>query len=166
MAGREEIRGRPSDSPHRFEGLSISPDITGTVPDLSEPKRTTLRPLGVLVVDDMAEIRTFLNTGLRNSGFAVWLASGGRAGVASYLKYRAVIDILLFDVRMPEWDGPYTLAAIRALGSEVPCCFMSGDTGRYTETHLIGLGAVSVFLKPFRLGEVTTQLRRLTHAVG
>jgi CheY-like chemotaxis protein len=120
------------------------------------------RPRGVLVVDDAEIIRSLLDAGLQASGFSVWLASAGRAGVDSYRKNRHAIDVILLDVRMPGWDGPETLAAIRVLDREVPCCFMSGDMGLYTEDHLIGLGAAGVFQKPFRLSELISHLRRLT----
>jgi CheY-like chemotaxis protein len=119
------------------------------------------RPWGVLVIDDNEAVRAVLDLGLRASGFAVWLMPGGRAGVAAYLKHRLAIDVVLLDVRMPDWDGPATLAAIRALDPDVPCCFMSGDTGHHTAEDLLDLGAVAVFRKPFRLGELIAQLRRL-----
>jgi two-component system, OmpR family, response regulator len=125
------------------------------------PRGSQRRPRGILVVDDTEGIRALLDVGLQAAGFAVWLASGGRAGVAAYLKYGLDIDALLLDVRMPGWDGPKTLAAIRALNSDVPCFFMSGDLGLYSEAHLLDLGAAAVFQKPFRLGELTAHLRRL-----
>lgn len=59
------------------------------------------------------------------------------------------------------WDGPATLATTRNLAPHVPCCFMSGDTGRYTEAELLGLGAAAVLPKPFQLGELIAQLGRL-----
>jgi CheY-like chemotaxis protein len=115
----------------------------------------------VLVVDDSDAVRSVLDTGLRASGFAVWAAAGGREGVSLYLTHRHSIDVILLDVRMPGWDGPGTLAAIRALDSAVPCCFMSGDTGIYTEEDLLALGAVTVFRKPFRLSELVEHLQKI-----
>jgi hypothetical protein len=54
------------------------------------------------------------------------------------------------------------LAALRKLNPNLPCGFMSGDTGGYTEESLRGLGAAVVFQKPFRLSELVGQLRLLT----
>ena len=138
------------------------PTITEAVVTPGAVSGSPHRPSGILVVDDTEIIRDLLDVGLQASEFDVWLASGGRAGLVAYLKNRLEIDVLLLDVRMPGWDGPETLAAIRAHDAAVPCCFMSGDMGLYTEEHLLGLGAAAVFLKPFRLGELTAQLRRLT----
>jgi CheY-like chemotaxis protein len=167
MAARAGAPGDAADQP--VCSRSCTEEVTSTAErNAIEPNRglhsssaASARPWGVLVVDDNEAVRATLEIGLRASGFAVWLTPGGRAGVAAYLKHRPAIDVVLLDVRMPDWDGPETLAAIRALDPGVPCCFMSGDTGCYTAEDLLGLGAVAVFQKPFGLGELITQLRRL-----
>jgi DNA-binding response OmpR family regulator len=122
------------------------------------------RPRGVLVIDDDAGIRAFLRDGLRAAGFAVWPAADGREGVAVYRNHSSAIDLVLLDVRMPGWDGPETLTEIRALAPDLPCCFMSGDIGKYTEEELLGRGAVALFRKPFHYRELVVQLRQLTAA--
>jgi len=127
-----------------------------------EGSRGSSRPFrqrGLLVIDDNEAVRAFLGAGLGASGFTVWLAAGGHEGVATYQEHASAIDLLLLDVRMPGWDGPLT--TIHSLAPHVPCCFMSGDTGRYTEAELLGLGAVAVLPKPFQLGELIAQLGRL-----
>ncbi len=123
------------------------------------------RPRGVLVIDDNEDVRVFLGKGLRASGFAVWLAADGHEGVAVYQEHASVIDLLLLDILMPGWSGPETLTAIRAFAPDLRCCFMSGDTGHYTEEELLGLGAVAVLRKPFPLGELIKQLRRLAKPI-
>lgn len=125
------------------------------------PNGPVFRPRGVLVIDDTEVVRSVLEIALGASGFAVWLASNGREGVVLYLAHRTAIDVVLLDVCMPGWDGPATLAAIRALDPDVACCFMSADTGEYTEAQLLGLGAAALIQKPFRLGELLGQLARL-----
>jgi DNA-binding response OmpR family regulator len=130
------------------------------------PAGAALRPRGVLVIDDTEAVRSVLDIGLGAFGFAVWLASSGREGVALYLAHRTAIDVVLLDVRMPGWDGPATLAALRALDPDVRCCFMSGDMGPYTSEHLLGLGAMTLFQKPFRLGELIGRLAEFAAPIG
>jgi two-component system, OmpR family, response regulator len=154
-----EVAGRPV-PPCRGDPMAQPAEAIGEEPQVSH---LPTRPRGVLVVDDDASIRAVLGVGLGAAGFAVWLADCGREGVALYLAHRTAIDVVLLDVRMPGWDGPATLGALRALDPDVPCCFMSGDTGHYSEECLIGLGAADVFQKPFRLPELTDCLRRLTN---
>lgn len=120
-----------------------------------------MRPRGILVVDDNADIRAVLRAGLGHAGFAVWLAGDGREAVEVYRAHRPSVDLVLLDVRMPGWDGPDTLAALRESDPDVRICFMTGDAGRYTETDLLGLGALAVFRKPFRLGELADRLDQL-----
>jgi CheY-like chemotaxis protein len=105
-----------------------------------------------------------LGAGLWHHGFAVWLAADGREAVETYRSYCPFIDVALVDVLMPGLDGPGTLAALREVSPEVRCCFMTGDPGGYTEQDLLGLGALAVIRKPFRLGEVAERLAELTAA--
>lgn len=117
---------------------------------------------GVLVVDDDEPIRALLSIALGAAGFAVWLAADDPEGAAVYRAHAPSIDLLLLDVLMPGWDGPQTLAVIRAAAPHVPCCFMSGGTGEYTERDLLALGAAAVFRKPFRFGGLIPRVRALT----
>jgi CheY-like chemotaxis protein len=138
------------------DGIAEGPQVSGL----------SSRPRGVLVIDDAEAVRSVLGAALEGAGFAVWLASSGREGAALYLAHRPAIDAVLLDVRMPVGDGPATLAAIRTLDPEVTCCFMTADTGQYTEEQLLDLGAAALVQKPFRLGELLVRLARLAAPIG
>lgn len=99
---------------------------------------------------------------MRAQGFAVWLAADALTAVELYRGHHDAIDVVLLDVRMPNRDGPETLAALRELDPYVRFCFMSGDMGKYTEENLLDLGAVAVFQKPLRLSELARQLMEIT----
>lgn len=120
------------------------------------------RPLGILIVDDWEPLRRIVGIWLQRSGFEVWAASDGREAVALYREHRPAIDVVLLDVLMPDRDGPETLAGLRELDARVRCCFMSGDTGKYSEAELLELGAVAVFQKPFRMSELAEHLARVS----
>lgn len=126
----------------------------------------TPRPHGVLIADDEADVREVLHDKLRQEGFSVWLAADGQEALELYRNHRETIDVALLDVCMPGLDGPQTLAALRKVTPRVRCCFMSGDLGSYSEEKLRGLGAASVFAKPFRLDEVTRALEELASQTG
>jgi two-component system, OmpR family, response regulator len=131
-----------------------------------DPRAVTLpaertRPLGVLVVDDEESIRCLLGLGMRAHGFAVWLAGDALAAVELFRAHHYAIDVVLLDVRMPGRDGPETLAALQKLDPHIHFCFMSGDTGEYSEENLLDLGAFAVFQKPLRLSELAYQLREI-----
>jgi len=120
-----------------------------------------MRPRGVLIVDDWEPLRHIVCIWLQRSGFAVWTASNSREAVTLYQANRLAIDVVLLDVLMPDRDGPETLAVLRQVDARVRCCFMSGDTGKYSEAHLLDLGAVAVLQKPFRMSELAEQLVRV-----
>ncbi len=138
-------------------------------PTVSDPEREqpaaagapAARQAGILVVDDDAFLRSMLHTGLRQAGFAVWVAASGREAVQVYTRQAADIDLVLLDVRMPGLDGPQTLAALQELDAGVRCCFMSGDTGGYSEPELRRPAVLRVFSKPFRLDDVANVLAEL-----
>jgi len=113
------------------------------------------------VVDDQASVGSVLDVALRQEGFTVWLAVNGREALDLYRRYRQTIDVVLLDVRMPGWDGPQTLAALRELNPKIRCCFMSGDISRVDEWQFRDWGAAGMFQKPFELAEAAQALREL-----
>jgi CheY-like chemotaxis protein len=110
-----------------------------TIPSVGQDSRVATHPsdgtrqLGILIVDDEDPVRRILDLGLRAQGFTVWLAADTLTAVELYRGHHDAIDVVLLDVRMPDRDGPETLAALRELDPHVTCCFMSGDTGDYTQ---------------------------------
>jgi CheY-like chemotaxis protein len=126
---------------------------TGTCPDQGTPV-VPARRCGILVVDDEPCLREVLSLGMREQGFAVWLAADGLEALDQYRRHRETIDVVLMDVCMPGLDGPHALAALQELDPWIRCCFMSGDLGSYTEARLCDLGAAAVLRKPFQLVEV------------
>lgn len=121
----------------------------------------TAKAGGVLVVDDEPMVRQLLELALSLHGFQVWTAAGGREAVELLRQHADEIGLALLDVQMPELDGPWTLAALRQINPELRCCFMSGNTGDYSEDMLLGLGADHLFQKPFGLGDLARTLQLL-----
>jgi CheY-like chemotaxis protein len=116
---------------------------------------------GILVVDDESSVRGLLKIVLESQGFDVWLVSDGCEALKLYCRFRSQIDLVLLDVRMPGWDGPRTLAELRQMNPDLPCCFMTGQAGQYCERQLLGLGASRVFAKPFALNSLRMALWKL-----
>lgn len=119
------------------------------------------RPIGVMVVDDDPDLLALFDLALREYGFFVWRAAGGKEALEVYQCHRRVIDVVLLDVEMPGLDGPQTLQVLRTFNPLLTACFMTGGTGRYDEPALLNAGARHVFRKPFVLHLMATALRRL-----
>src|SRR5438132_14371975 len=126
-----------------------------------EAPPVTRRTYGILVADDQLGVGSVLDVALRQEGFTVWLAVNGREALELYRRHRQTIDVVLLDVRMPGWDGPQTLAALRELNPKIRCCFMSGDISRVDDWQLRDWGAAGMFQKPFELAEAAHALREL-----
>jgi CheY-like chemotaxis protein len=139
-----------------LEKLLLAKQIRST--ELRRTSLVTPRQYGILIADDEGCVRSMLNLGMRQRGFAVWLAADGREALDLYKRHREAIDVVLLDVQMPGADGPRTLAALQELNPRVRCCFMSVDADDFTERGLRELCAVAVITKPFRLAEVTQML--------
>ena len=131
-----------------------------------ETPPVTARKCGVLIADDEPVIRGVLRFGLQQAGFSVWLAADGQEALDLYRGHCETIDVVLLDVRMPVLDGPATLVALQELTPQIPCFFMSGDLGRYTEKALRHFGARAILKKPFRLVEVAQLLREAAQSAG
>jgi DNA-binding response OmpR family regulator len=116
----------------------------------------------VLVIDDEPAVRKVLEAALRQEGFLVWSAQSAVEGVALYREHGTVIGLVLLDVRMPDIDGPQAMSLLRPINPQLRFCFISGDTGPYSEAELRGMGAAEIFSKPFSLHEVLRCCRQLT----
>src|SRR5437879_13133309 len=70
----------------------------------------------VLVVDDDALIRDTLATALGDEGYAVRVASNGRAALVTIDSWRP--DLIVLDLMMPVMDGP-SFRAVQRAGSNM-----------------------------------------------
>jgi CheY-like chemotaxis protein len=138
------------DFQNRFPGGSGQESLR----DCMGASDATARKCGILLVDNDACLRNILSIGLRQEGFALWVAADGLEAIDTYGRHCEAIDVVLMDVRMPGIDGPQTLVALQTVNSEIRCCFMSGDFGGYTAEELLMLGAVALIRKPFQLADV------------
>jgi DNA-binding response OmpR family regulator len=113
----------------------------------------------VLVVDDDALIRETLATALGDEGYAVRVASNGRAALMTIGTWRP--DVIVLDLMMPVMDGSDFRAAQRAVAetAQIPVIVLSATH----EVHgrAAGLGAAAVFAKPFDLGALLDVIARL-----
>lgn len=116
---------------------------------------------GILIVDDEPSVLGFLQKGLRLNGFTIWPAKTGKEAIEIYRNHRESIAAVLMDVRMPDLDGPATLAALRSISPDVRCCLMSGGIGNYSQEDLLASGAVHVLGKPFALAKAVRVLRQM-----
>jgi two-component system response regulator HydG len=112
----------------------------------------------VLVVDDESGILDTLRILLRNEGFEVTTAQGGRAGLE---QIRAgTHDIILSDVRMPQVSGLDILTAAREQDPMTPVILMTAQASLQSAISAVNSGAFYYIQKPFSNDELVAILRR------
>ncbi len=112
----------------------------------------------VLVVDDESGILDTLRILLRNEGFEVTTAQGGKAGLE---QIRAgTHDLILSDVRMPQVSGLDILTAAREQDPMTPVILMTAQASLQSAIGAVNSGAFYYIQKPFSNDELVAILRR------
>jgi two-component system response regulator HydG len=112
----------------------------------------------VLVVDDESGILDTLRILLRNEGFEVTTAQGGKAGLEQIRSGQH--DIILSDVRMPQVSGLDILAAAREQDAMTPVILMTAQASLQSAIAAVNSGAFYYIQKPFSNDELVAILRR------
>ena len=94
----------------------------------------------ILVAEDDAEVRDYLEVTLRCRGYDVQLAADGEE-VVSYLRAGGVASAVLLDIMMPNKDGWETLRDMRLMNMDVPVIMLSGMSSPLNVVQAIKSGA-------------------------
>ena len=112
----------------------------------------------ILVIDDEQGILDTLRILLKNEGFEVSTAQGGKAGLEA-LKSSAP-DIVLTDIRMPQVSGIEILAAVKEQDPETPVVLMTAQASLQSAIQAVNSGAFHYVQKPFSNDEIVALCRR------
>jgi two-component system response regulator HydG len=112
----------------------------------------------VLVVDDESGILDTLRILLRNEGFEVTTAQGGKAGLEQIRT--GIHDLILSDVRMPQVTGLDILNAAREQDPMTPVILMTAQASLQSAIQAVNSGAFYYIQKPFSNDELVAILRR------
>jgi two-component system, OmpR family, response regulator len=121
--------------------------------------------LGVaVVVEDDADVRNLVEAVLREAGFEVHSAAGGREGVDVVRRHDA--NVVTLDVGLPDIDGYEVLRRIREF-SDAYIVMLTARTEELDTLTALHAGADDFLTKPFRPRElrarVAAMLRRPRH---
>ena len=112
----------------------------------------------ILVIDDESGILDALRILLKNEGFDVTTAQGGKAGLDA-LK-AAAPDVVLTDVRMPQVGGIDVLTAVREQDPETPVILMTAQASLQSAIQAVNQGAFHYVQKPFSNDDLVAICRR------
>jgi DNA-binding NtrC family response regulator len=112
----------------------------------------------ILLVDDNIGVQFYVWKLLKDAGFTVLTADGGRAALEASRNYPGAIDLLLSDVDMPRMDGLELYRHIAAQRPEIKVLLMSGD---FLATVHVAMKGLPFLQKPF----TRTALRKSIEAL-
>ena len=112
----------------------------------------------ILVIDDESAILDTVRILLKNEGFDVAVAQGGKAGLEAIRT--GSHQMVLTDIRMPGVSGIDILKASRERDADVPVILMTAQAELRTTIEALNMGAFHYIQKPFSNDELLAVCRR------
>ena len=111
----------------------------------------------ILIAEDESRIATFVEKGLRASGFAAETVDDGdeallRARTRDY-------DLLILDIGLPGKDGFEVLRILRGEGNQIPIVMLTARSAVHDTVAGLEGGADDYITKPFRFEELLARVR-------
>ncbi len=112
----------------------------------------------ILIADDDPSIRLLLKNFLESEGYDTTEAKSG--GEVLRMLPELTPDLLIMDLRMPEWDGIEVMKKLGEQNLKVPVLLMTAHGTSSSAIQAIQLGAFDYITKPFELDDVLLTVRR------
>ncbi|CCH49257.1 response regulator [Pseudodesulfovibrio piezophilus] len=115
----------------------------------------------ILVVDDSASVRLFLESGLKEEGFIVETATNGREALERLPDFDP--NLVITDLMMPEMDGAELCRAIKQseVHNSVPVVIMSSLSDKPLMRRLMREGAATFLIKPFSVAQLSIVIEEI-----
>ena len=112
----------------------------------------------VLIVDDEASTRTFLERLLKDHGFDTTMAADGREALKRASKQE--FEVVLLDISMPKLNGFEVCRIIRER-SNMPIIMLSASADEQDKVRCLRLGADDYLVKPFSTKELLARVNAI-----
>ena len=113
----------------------------------------------VLLAEDEETVRELAKTILERAGYSVLCARDGEEALVLFRESSSRIDVLLFDVVMPNLGGREAYEQIRTLSPGIPVLFTSGYSESALHTNFVLHEGVALVQKPFGRDALLRKLR-------
>ena len=113
----------------------------------------------LLVVEDDPRLAETVAQGLRDSGYAVAIATDGEEGYLDALLND--YDLLVLDVMLPTMDGLDIARKLRSAHKTVPILMLTAKSSEQDKIRGLDVGADDYLTKPFSFGEFLARVRAL-----
>jgi DNA-binding response OmpR family regulator len=113
----------------------------------------------VLVAEDDPGLRSVLERGLREQGYAVDAVANGMLALRHLRSYD--YDVAILDWRMPEKSGLEVVAEARRLGDRTPMLMLTARDTPADRVAGLNEGADDYLVKPFDFSELVARMQAL-----
>ncbi len=113
----------------------------------------------VLVAEDDAGLRSVLERGLRENGYAVDVTADGEQALLHFDTYE--YEVAIIDWRMPKVSGLEVIQRLRRRGSAVPVLMLTARDASSDRVTGLDEGADDYLVKPFDFSELLARVRAL-----
>jgi two-component system KDP operon response regulator KdpE len=110
----------------------------------------------IVVVEDEAQIRRFVQLALESDGYQVFAAETAQRGMIDTGTRRP--DLVILDLGLPDKDGMHVIRELRAW-SDIPIVVLSARSGEAAKIAALDAGADDYLTKPFGAGELLARVR-------
>jgi two-component system, OmpR family, response regulator len=118
----------------------------------------------ILIAEDEARLASFLEKGLRASGFTTTTVGDGLSAQA--LATDDDFDLLILDLSLPRKDGLEVLRELRAAGQRIPVIVLTARGDPHDRVEGLETGADDYLPKPFHFEELVARIRVQLRADG
>lgn len=111
----------------------------------------------ILIAEDEARLASFLEKGLRGSGFITTVVSDGPS--VNEVANDDDFDLLILDLGLPGKDGLDVLRDLRGAGQRLPVIVLTARGDPYDRIEGLETGADDYLPKPFHFEELVARIR-------
>jgi two-component system OmpR family response regulator len=114
----------------------------------------------ILLIEDEAEVASYILNGLAELGYVVEHVADGREGLI--LATTGSYDALVIDLMLPGLDGLGVLRTLRGAGVKTPTLILTARASVPDRVEGLNAGADDYLTKPFAFSELFARLNALT----
>ncbi len=115
----------------------------------------------ILIVDDEPNYLIVLSELMREEGFEVYTAPGGKEALE--IVREVDLDLAISDMQMPEMDGLQLLAEIKKINADLPVIIVTAYAEIEKAVTAMQSGAFSYLAKPFSNDELIININKAAH---
>ena len=113
----------------------------------------------VIVVDDEPDVVNTISLQLEQRGITV-IGKAYDGEEASVLYFTQKPDLILLDLKMPNYDGHYAIEKIKQKDPKAKIIVISAYLDKHFESHKVS----AIFSKPYDIDELVNKIKEITNS--